>query len=234
LLTHLLPKMFSVDVEQNIRQFNPFHEKSLISNLFSWTELESLLNLRPFTNKKRFISVEDLRKEWIVSNHIKFNSAWLTDYDSYPPEVIKYFIHNSVCYLRDCSRVNKRINSICAELERLTLHPSDAHIYFCLTNNLESGFGPHWDQQHNLIVQVEGETHFRIWGKTTEWNSFRVSEPRESPLIDAIMKPGDSVFVPAHYVHCATSLMKRLSVSFPMTISRNELHQSRDWITLPM
>lgn len=226
--------MFPNDVCQKVKDFEPFYKQGLTTNLFSWTELERLLNLRPFTNKKRFTSVDDLSREWVITHRTKFNSAWLTDYDSYPPEVIKYFINNSVCYLRDCSRVNEKINSICAELERLTLHPSDAHIYFCLTDNLGSGFGPHWDNQHNLIIQVEGETHFRIWGKTTEWNRFRVNEPKESPLIDVVMKPGDSVFVPAHYVHCATSLMKRLSVSFPLTKSDKDLHQSRDWITLPM
>lgn len=224
--------MFNRAVSDKIRSLTPFSESGLIKNLFSWKELETLLNLRPFTNKSRFITVEDTRDEWIISKSCFYNSDWLTDKHSYPPEVVRYFINNSVCYLRDCSRVNKSINSVCRELETLTNRPSDAHIYFCLTDNLGSGFGPHWDNQHNLIVQVEGETHFRIWGETTEWNYARVSEPRQQPIVDTIMKPGDVVFVPAHYVHCATSLMKRLSVSFPMVKADDSLHQSRDWIEL--
>lgn len=224
--------MFNREVTQKIKEFQPFHETNLIPHLFSWSELESLLNLRPFVNKKRFITVDDLTDEWNLANRLKFQSSWTTDYDSYPPEVIQYFIRHSVCYLRDCSRANKTINTICDKLEKITNHPADAHIYFCLTDNLTSGFGPHWDNQHNLIVQVEGETHFKVWGKTNQLSFHRVDEPTQKALVDVIMKPGDSVFVPAHYVHCATSLMQRLSVSFPMTLNVNDLHQSRGWIDL--
>lgn len=224
--------MFNREVTQKIKEFQPFYKTNLIQHLFSWSELESLLNLCPFTNKKRFITVDDLTDEWKLANCLKFHSKWTTDCNSYPPEVIQYFIRHSVCYLRDCSRANKNINSICRELEKITNRPADAHIYFCLTDNLRSGFGPHWDNQHNLIVQVEGETHFKVWGKTDQLSFHRVNEPTQKALIDITMKPGDSVFVPAHYIHCATSLMQRLSVSFPMTLDVNNLHQSRSWIEL--
>jgi hypothetical protein len=224
--------MFNKEITQKIREFQPFYETELITDLFSWNELESLLNLRPFTNKKRFITTDDATEDWQLSTRLRFYSSWLTDYESYPPEIIQYFIKNSVCYLRDCSRVNKKINSICGELEQITKRPADAHIYFCLTDNLKSGFGSHWDNQHNLIVQVEGKTHFRIWDKTNNFDSNRVNEPKQNPLIDVVVTPGDVVFVPAHYVHCATSLMKRLSVSFPMTNNPGDLQQSRNWISL--
>ena len=37
----------------NIKNLIPFVERNVLDNLFSWNELESLLNLRPFINDAR-------------------------------------------------------------------------------------------------------------------------------------------------------------------------------------
>ena len=157
--------------------------------------------------------------------------SWLTDPNSFPPDLIQQVIKENVCYLRDCSRVNKKINYLCKELEQITDYPTDAHIYFSVTETPVKGFGVHWDQSHNLIVQIEGESRFQVWGETTDKTYRGIEKPEEDPILDVIMKPGDVIFIPILFLHSATSLTKRLSISFPMAID-NKLHQSRDWVTI--
>lgn len=216
--------MFNRDISDKIKSFKPFYESNLISDLFSWKELESLLNLRPFVNNQRFTIVNDKNYEW---NYC----SWLTDPNSFPPDLIQQVIKENVCYLRDCSRVNKKINYLCKELEQITDYPTDAHIYFSVTETPVKGFGVHWDQSHNLIVQIEGESRFQVWGETTDKTYRGIEKPEEDPILDVIMKPGDVIFIPILFLHSATSLTKRLSISFPMAID-NKLHQSRDWVTI--
>lgn len=217
--------MFNRDVTQKIKDLKSFYEPNLITGLFSWSELESLLNLRPFVNDKRFTIVNDNNYEWDYC-------SWLTDVNSFPPNIIQEVIKQNVCYLKDCSRVNKQVNSVCKELERVTDLPTDAHIYFSITETDVKGFGTHWDYSHNLIVQVEGETHFRVWGETPDKTN-RVIESKDDPQLNVIMRHGDAIFVPAYVLHCATSVTQRLSISFPMTMDE-KFHQSRDWIVLPL
>ena len=56
----------------------------------------------------------------------------------------------------------------------------------------------------------------------------------DDPLLDVIMKPGDTIWIPKHYPHLATSLSPRLSVSFPLssTMDTSQVREDRNWITL--
>ncbi len=218
--------MLNRDISEKIKSLQPFYESNLITNLFSWKELESLLNLRPFVNNQRFTVINDESYQW---NYC----SWLTDVNTFPPDLIQRVIKENVCYLRDCSRVNKKVNYLCKELEQITNFPTDAHIYFSVTETSVNGFGVHWDEAHNLIVQIEGESRFQVWGETQDKTHRTVTEPEEDPILDVTMKPGDAIFIPVFFLHSATSLTKRLSISFPMTMDE-KFHQSRDWISLPL
>jgi hypothetical protein len=211
-------KYLSSDIENKIRSLQVHHFPNSFPMIFYWDELENLLNLRPFVNNSRFhiISKED---------YVWKNQTWLSDVNTYPPSMIQTEIKKHVCFLIDCSRVNKHTNSICRELENVFSGSAvDAHIYFDLSAKLNGGFGIHKDTSHNLIIQIEGETEFSIWGKdqTTE----------EIPNTKINLNPGDGVFIPKDVYHMARSLSPRLSISFPISIENQYSSQDRNWVRL--
>lgn len=205
----------------NIKKEIPFFKKNFCEKLFNWQDLENLLNLRPFVNIDRFhiVPLYD-RLEWN-------DTAWLSDANSYPPNVINDYIKKSVCYFSDSSRVNQKINNFCNTLENITQWPTDAHIYFSLKekNTLREGFGIHNDIQHNIIVAVEGKIKVSIFSKI-------LPKKDETPIIEQIMENGDCVYVPKDYFHCVSSIEKRISISFPMASYSEIKKQDRLWIKL--
>ena len=137
------------------------------------------------------------------------------------------------CYFSDCSRVNKEFNEICGQLEQVFSEyraSADAHIYMNLSDS-ENGWGIHWDTSHNLIVQMEGETKFEVWDEGV-MGARNMPYLSEKPVIEEVLQPGDAIFVPIRVYHRATSLMKRMSVSFPISFGDTTSPQERHWIKI--
>jgi hypothetical protein len=191
-----------------------YQQQAIDANIFSWTELECLLNLRPFVNHKRFHIVNDKNYTW-------HNPGWSSD-NGYPPSLIQEEIKHYVCYLSDCSKVNKSINDLCKLIEDQTGSEVDAHVYFSFSyqdQDIEKYI--HKDKSNNLIIQIDGETSFKVWDKE-----------RTNLLYDIVMRPGDVLYIPAGYWHGALSLSRRLSISIPVSPYQVELREDRHWIQL--
>lgn len=211
------------NIIDEIKSVKPAFFNNAFTSILTWQELENLLNLRPFVNADRCKIINQKGYTWD-------RQTWLSDVNTFPPSILDTEIRNFHCYLSDASRVNEKINSICAQLEQTFAGgAADAHIYFNLAETPDNGFGIHWDFSHNLIVQVEGESKFQIWDETVVGDR-NVSFLKEQPVIDVVMKPGDAVFVPLNVYHQATSLTKRLSVSFPISFNNETAPQERHWI----
>jgi hypothetical protein len=208
--------MTEVSYLNNIKNLIPFVERNVLHNLFSWNELESLINLRPFINDARLHISSNKKYEWI-------SAGWLTDINSYPPTLLNEEIKKYVCYIRDCSRVNKTINDFCKTIEEHCNWPTDAHIFFSYkeAHTDLKGLGMHKDKQHNLIVCVDGTMQAKVWSKNDN----------EEPIIDTILNKSDVVYIPAETYHQIIPLTKRISISFPMA-PYDKTFQERDWIKL--
>ena len=100
-----------------------------------------------------------------------------------------------------------------------------------------------YDFSHNLIVQCEGVTNFKVWDEVKDVfgsggvvnNPIRTRlEMDTEPIIDVDMESGDAIWIPKHFPHLATSLTPRLSVSFPLAqcTDVNTVREDRNWITL--
>lgn len=205
--------MLDIDIVQKMKLEVPFYLKNQLPDVYSWKEFENLINLRPFVSADRFILATNNTK---VFNWPK--QSWLSDINSFPPKLVNDILSKYVCYLRDCSRVNKKINQICNDIEIECGWKTDAHIYFSLKTD-DIGFGKHNDGQHNLIVQVEGQSSVKVWSVDDE------------VIIDTVMKPGDIVFIPKDIYHQIIPKTKRLSISFPCDINIEAPEaQDRHWI----
>lgn len=92
------------------------------------------------------------------------------------------------------------------------------HIYAGLGDT--KSFRIHEDFANNFIIQVEGETHWKVYSnRCSNLMSQRHNNPEHDYLdcaIDVIMTPGDMLYIPARCYHQAEPSGKRLSVSIPM------------------
>lgn len=221
------------EVFKNIKSLKPAFFKRAFPKIFSWDELEHLLNLRPFINNRRLV-ITDLGEK----TYSWERQSYMSDINTFPPSLLDDdILKNHVCYLYDSSRVNQYTNNIAFNIERTFPGSStDAHIYFSVGDNLTEGFGIHMDTLYVLVVHVEGKSRLRIWDPSvTEemgGDRIRVKELDYTPIIDEIMETGDAAFIPVNTYHCVTSLTKRLSVSFPITMVSETPPQDRHWIKL--
>jgi mannose-6-phosphate isomerase-like protein (cupin superfamily) len=194
------------NLEENEVSFGSIKQK-----LFTFKELENLLNLRPFTNNRRFIST--ISKKIFRWN----NNCWATDLNCWPISLIEELIKEGTCYLADSSRANKKINDVANELEKKFDTPVDCHIYFSLHKGSKS-FDKHKDKAHNFIVVCEGEIKFEIFS---------------NKKITKKLKTGDYVYIPAGVYHRAVPLTdKRISCSFAIKIPLGGMREERKWLRI--
>lgn len=217
--------ILSMDIKEKIKAGLPFYERSLMTGIFSWKELEVILNLAPFLNANRFHIINNKNYEWT-------KNWWKTDVSAYPTDIVKEEIKKHVCYMQDASRASESINKIAGEIEELTYCPTDAHIFFAFNTAVSEGLGIHNDISSNFIVQVEGETNFKVWDIVAEEDVSNATSMDEEPIIDVVLKSGDVIFIPRKYWHHAISRTPRLSVSFPISTVGDKSFENRSWIKL--
>lgn len=201
--------------------------KDYYPNLLSWKELSQIINVRPILTSARVhvIDVDETKLTWEKTH-------WEVD-DCIPPQLLIDFLQDHVVYLSEMSRCSKKINDLCAVIEKEYESPTDAHIYICRDSKIIHPFGIHYDYSHNVIVQCEGKTNFKVWDEIEDKNIKRCNMPiTESPILEIDMEPGDAIFIPAYYPHLATSCSSRMSVSFPFPFHNDYVIPNRDWVEI--
>jgi lysine-specific demethylase/histidyl-hydroxylase NO66 len=93
-------------------------------------------------------------------------------------------------------------------------HPTQVNAY--ITPPSSRGFSPHYDVHDVFVLQVAGEKHWRIHEpvlrdplRTQPWDdrAAEVAAAAEAePVIDAVLQPGDVLYLPRGYLHAATAL----------------------------
>ena len=210
-------------------------KKNYKPDLLSWNEMANIINTRPLMNDKRVkLLGNNKRYEWLCSK-------WTKDPNCFPPSLIKKLLDNIMIYFVDMSRATEKINDFAKHIEDDYGKQTDAHIYVCRNLEIKHHFGVHYDFNHNLIVQCEGKTNFKVWDevKDVDRNLKGIGintrlEMEVEPIMDVDMESGDAIWIPKHFPHLATSLTPRLSVSFPLSeySDTNLIREDRTWITL--
>ncbi|WP_448808733.1 cupin domain-containing protein [Agromyces bauzanensis] len=93
-------------------------------------------------------------------------------------------------------------------------HPAQVNAY--VTPPSSQGFEPHYDTHDVFVLQVSGEKHWRIHApvhvdplRTQPWDQHRAAVARAAthePVIDAVLRPGDALYLPRGWIHSATAL----------------------------
>ncbi|WP_173923050.1 cupin domain-containing protein [Agromyces sp. Marseille-P2726] len=92
--------------------------------------------------------------------------------------------------------------------------PAQVNAY--VTPPSSQGFDPHYDTHDVFVLQIAGEKHWRIHApvhvdplRTQPWSDHRAAVARAAtrePVIDAVLSPGDALYLPRGWIHSATAL----------------------------
>jgi hypothetical protein len=114
---------------------------------------------------------------------------------------------------------NEKTNQLLTVFERLFNVYSAIHVYCGLQGG--KSFSIHDDYPVNFIIQVEGETRWKVFKNRISYlygtgrMNGRLNEDMLDVAIDVVLKPGDALYIPARTFHVAYPTSRRLSMSIP-------------------
>ena len=128
--------------------------------------------------------------------------------------VLRLFAGGASIVLQGLHRTWPSVVSAAQDLAADLGHPVQVNAYVTPPQN--RGFDDHYDVHDVFVVQVEGEKHWRVRPpvldaplRTQPWTDRRdaVREATASePVIDAVLRPGDALYLPRGWLHSASAL----------------------------
>jgi lysine-specific demethylase/histidyl-hydroxylase NO66 len=129
-------------------------------------------------------------------------------------KLVQLFADGSTMVLQALHRVWPPIIALCQQLAAELGHPVQANAYVTPPQN--QGFSNHYDVHDVFVLQIEGEKRWQIHAPVLDaplrdqpWSDRkRAVEQRaaQPPLIEAVLKPGDCLYLPRGFLHAATAL----------------------------
>lgn len=129
-------------------------------------------------------------------------------------KLVSLFADGSTMVLQALHRVWPPIIELCQRLAGELGHPVQANAYVTPPQN--QGFSNHYDVHDVFVLQIEGEKRWQIhapvldsplrdqpWSDRKAAVAARATEP---PLIEAVLRPGDCLYLPRGFLHAATAL----------------------------
>ncbi|SFD85663.1 cupin domain-containing protein [Blastococcus tunisiensis] len=128
--------------------------------------------------------------------------------------VLRLFADGSTVVLQGLHRLWPPLIEFADQLAADLGHPTQVNAY--VTPPSSRGFSPHYDVHDVFVLQVAGEKHWTIHEpvlrdplRTQPWNDradeVAAAADRE-PVVDAVLRPGDALYLPRGYLHSATAL----------------------------
>ena len=128
--------------------------------------------------------------------------------------VLAEFATGSTLVLQGLHRTWQPIADFSRRLAAELGHPCQVNAY--VTPASSRGFDPHYDVHDVFVLQIAGEKHWRIhepvhpdplrdqpWGDRREAVAARA---RDEPVIDAVFRPGDALYLPRGWLQDAARL----------------------------
>ena len=142
-------------------------------------------------------------------------------------QVFDRFADGSTIVLQGLHRLWPPIIDFTRELVDDLRHPVQVNAY--VTPPSSQGFDPHYDTHDVFVLQIAGEKHWRIHPpvhvdplSSQPWSDHRAAVARaalEEPAIDAVLRPGDALYLPRGWIHSATAGGDATSVHLTIGIS---------------
>nr|WP_275585855.1 cupin domain-containing protein [Geodermatophilus sabuli] len=128
--------------------------------------------------------------------------------------VLRLFADGSTVVLQGLHRLWPPLIEFADQLAADLGHPTQVNAY--VTPPSSRGFSPHYDVHDVFVLQVAGEKHWRIHEpvladplRTQPWADRAdavAAAAQGEPVIDAVLRPGDALYLPRGHLHSATAL----------------------------
>jgi bifunctional lysine-specific demethylase and histidyl-hydroxylase NO66 len=129
-------------------------------------------------------------------------------------KVLARFAEGATIVLQGLHRLWPPLIDFTRELVDDLGHPAQVNAY--VTPSSSRGFDPHYDVHDVFVLQIAGEKHWRIHAPVHEhplrdqpWSQHRgavAARALEEPVIDAVLRPGDALYLPRGWIHSAVAL----------------------------
>ena len=129
-------------------------------------------------------------------------------------KVLRLFADGATIVLQALHRTWAPVVEAAQDLAADLGHPVQVNAYVTPPQN--QGFDDHYDVHDVFVVQVSGEKHWRVRPPVLEsplrdqpWTDRRDAvrtAALEPPVVDAVLTPGDCLYVPRGWLHSATAL----------------------------
>ena len=128
--------------------------------------------------------------------------------------VLRLFADGSTVVLQGLHRLWPPLIEFADQLAADLGHPTQVNAY--ITPPSSRGFSAHYDVHDVFVLQVAGEKHWTIHEpvladplRTQPWNDRAAdvaAAAEREPVIDAVLRPGDALYLPRGFLHSATAL----------------------------
>ncbi|MFL6094937.1 MAG: cupin domain-containing protein [Blastococcus sp.] len=128
--------------------------------------------------------------------------------------VLRLFADGSTVVLQGLHRLWPPLIEFADSLAADLGHPTQVNAY--ITPPSSRGFSPHYDVHDVFVLQVAGEKHWRIHApvladplRNQPWQDRAAdvaAAAEQEPVIDAVLRPGDALYLPRGFIHSAKAL----------------------------
>jgi lysine-specific demethylase/histidyl-hydroxylase NO66 len=128
--------------------------------------------------------------------------------------VLELFLDGHTVVLQGLHRLWPPLIDFAGALTTDLGHPVQVNAY--ITPASSQGFSAHYDVHDVFVLQVAGEKRWRVHQPVLEapsrdqpWTDHRAAvaaRAEEPPVIDAVLRPGDALYLPRGYLHAAEAL----------------------------
>lgn len=129
-------------------------------------------------------------------------------------KVLRHFADGATIVLQGLHRTWAPVSDTARGLSTALGHPVQVNAYVTPPQN--RGFDDHYDVHDVFVVQVSGEKHWRVRPPVLEaplrgqpWTDRRDevrAAAQQEPVVDAVLAPGDCLYLPRGWLHSATAL----------------------------
>jgi hypothetical protein len=184
------------------------------SELLTWDDVEHCLN-NPYLFD--FEMIDSYNQKIDIPMH---RTAWIWNKQVQDKQfMFSKFHEGHTLIIMNYGFYSKKTMELCKIFENMYQVNAAIHVY-CGLNDAKS-FTIHDDYPCNFIVQIEGETRWKVFNnrisymyKTGTMNG-KLNETDLDLAIDVVLQPGDALYIPSRTYHCAYPEGKRLSLSIP-------------------
>lgn len=183
----------------------------------TWQDVQDCLN-NPWNYR-----VDILDKNCNMVHLPQATETWLNAQHPRKDEIFKYVNNNDTFVIGMYGHHNRHCDELLDKIEKAFDIHCDIHLYGA-TGKGSKSFNIHWDQPSNFIMQLIGETHWKVYNERCstliKHGSFIFGGDEShlgEPVMDVVLTPGDMIYIPSRSYHCAhPSKNARLSMSIPL------------------